>query len=169
MCIQSKYLPCILRRKPSKAQQGPSVSQKCLQGAHWSLSGDWGGEFWALKWSLGRPMTIHEVAIWCRGTYNLWLVPRGRGAIKGGYLEILLGLRSNPSWKPKNNWIRDVWNGHIWWNWAIRHNGFKEEQGRKPKVACFWQTDRLIDWPTNNRQTKTDQETKWLTENLSDK
>ena len=37
-----------------------------------------------LKRSFGRPIKFHEVAIWCRRTYDLRLVPRWREAIKGG-------------------------------------------------------------------------------------
>ena len=53
------------------------------------------------------------------------LCPGGGRLSRGGYLEILLGLRSNPRWKSKTNSNRDVWrenlqqNGHIWWNLAI--------------------------------------------------
>ena len=66
-----------------------------------------------LKRSFGRPIKFHEVAIWCRRTYDLRLVPRWREAIRGGYLEILLGLRSNPRWKSKNNSNRDVWRENL--------------------------------------------------------
>ena len=78
-----------------------------------------------LKKSFWWPIKFYEVAIWCRRTYDLRLVPRWREAIRGGYLAILLGLRSNPRWKSKKNSNRDVWrenlhqNGHIWWNLAI--------------------------------------------------
>ena len=66
-----------------------------------------------LKRSFWWPIKFYEVAIWCRRTYDLRLVPRWREAIKGGYLEILLGLRSIPRWKSKNNSNRDVWRENL--------------------------------------------------------